>query len=242
VTDYYIANHVHFALRANAAVFLDLRSDRYSMILGPRAQAFKSILFRGADFHMIDASDTSPLPENRALIEAVITELLDSGMLTTDRASAAASTSEQIPLPEESLLDDDHTTGQSSVHAHHVGNFLASCATAKWRLARSSIESIVRTVEQRKRQRVNGNLVDLRKARNLVRVYNKMRPLLPLDARCLFDSLSLLNFLAKYGCFPNWIFAVQLHPWEAHCWVQYGTVAFNQSPDDARTYLPLMSV
>lgn len=44
MTAYYIQAHVHFAVAADAIVFMDLRSDQYSMLTGQRAHSFLSML------------------------------------------------------------------------------------------------------------------------------------------------------------------------------------------------------
>jgi hypothetical protein len=86
------------------------------------------------------------------------------------------------------------------------------------------------------------NTATLAEIRGVVLLYNKLRPLFPRNYLCLFDSISLLKFLSLYDYHPDIIFAVKLDPWNAHCWLQYGTVTLNESLAEACTYLPIMSV
>ncbi|MEO1020428.1 MAG: lasso peptide biosynthesis B2 protein, partial [Pseudomonadota bacterium] len=59
---------------------------------------------------------------------------------------------------------------------------------------------------------------------------------------CLFDSLALLYFLARYEVFPQWVFAVQLKPFRAHCWVQSNSLVVNDVVANVRHYTPIMSI
>jgi hypothetical protein len=59
---------------------------------------------------------------------------------------------------------------------------------------------------------------------------------------CLFDALSLSEFLAGYGLFPNWVFGVQSRPFAAHCWLQLDGVVLNDTIDHVQRYTPIMVV
>jgi hypothetical protein len=59
---------------------------------------------------------------------------------------------------------------------------------------------------------------------------------------CLFDSLALLEFLARYDIHPDWIFGVQTRPFAAHCWVQSDDVVFNDTVENVSVYTPIMVV
>jgi Transglutaminase-like superfamily len=243
VTEYYIPNHVHFVLDGDAAVFLDLRTDQYSMLLGSKAHAFDRLLVRTSDSigRVIGIDNQRYSPTKDSLLSSmVVTELLEQGLLTAEAPEVTAPLPANIPLPDTTLIDSPHADARNATIIDIV-RFLVSCTVATVRLRCVSIESVVRKVDRRNRLRTTESC-DLAMARRLVGIYKRLKPLLPLRFSCLYDSLSLLEFLAKYACYPNWVFAVQLEPWAAHCWVQFGTVAFNEEPDLARTYLPVMKV
>jgi hypothetical protein len=52
----------------------------------------------------------------------------------------------------------------------------------------------------------------------------------------------LVNFLAGYGVFPQWVFGVKTDPFYAHCWVQQGSFVFNDTPDYIRGFSPILVV
>lgn len=239
---YFIPDYVHFACEGDAAVFMNLRSDQYSMFLGAKACAFRSLLSRTKDsYDRVIALDDSEHVEDAELRRHVTHELLQNRLLIPYDGEVGAPIPLCIPLPERALLEPQDAE-RPTIALRDVWQFIVSCLVARLRLTCASIEVTVRAVEHRNRNGRSRSPFNPDEARRLLRIYNRLRPLIPKDFLCLYDSLSILEFLARYDCFPSWIFAVQLEPWTAHCWVQYETVAFNQDVDEARSYLPLVAV
>jgi hypothetical protein len=57
----------------------------------------------------------------------------------------------------------------------------------------------------------------------------------------MFDSLALVEFLAQWHIFPDWVFGVRVDPFEAHCWVQAVEVVLSDTLSFAsRWYSPIM--
>ncbi|HEV2271374.1 MAG TPA: lasso peptide biosynthesis B2 protein [Steroidobacteraceae bacterium] len=242
MSEYYIPNHVHFVIAGDVAVFLDLRADQYRMLVGAKARVFKSILTTTASTpQRIIVNDCRDTDNRCSVVADLIKELLANKLITTAIPPATSPPPTDIPTPDSSFLESQDSAA-TGVDVRDVVRFFSSCLIAKFRLKFSSIESIVGSVDKRRRAQNPRAQLDLGKARRLVYIYYRLRPLLPQSYLCLFDSITLLTFLSKYDCFPSWVFAVRLEPWEAHCWVQYETVAFNEYTDRARAYLPLMVV
>ena len=84
--------------------------------------------------------------------------------------------------------------------------------------------------------------MDIDRSRELVDIFGRLRSLFPRRYLCLFDSLALIEFLARYDLFPSWIFGVRLEPWAAHCWVQEAGHIFNEELEEAAGYTPVMGI
>ena len=85
--------------------------------------------------------------------------------------------------------------------------------------------------------------LDAERARKLVEAFARYRVFLfSSKDECLYDSLALLEFLAHYGIYPDWVFGVQTRPFAAHCWVQHGDIVFNDTVEHVRGYTPIMVV
>lgn len=242
VNTYYIPTHVYFAFEGDAVVFLNLRADQYSMLIGPKAALFKNLVFGpNGLFQRTFICELPRAEDDPTLIRELITELLESRLATITPIEPAYAPSAAISLPEESLLDPqpEHLP---RLRPRDVTRFFISCTIALFRLRFTPIEATVRAIERRRLLAEGSAKFDMSDARRLVRIYNRLRPFVAGESMCLFDSLSLIEFLAAYSIFPKWVFAVRSDPWMAHCWVQFEAVAFNQHPDEARTYLPIMAI
>jgi hypothetical protein len=73
-------------------------------------------------------------------------------------------------------------------------------------------------------------------------VFDSLRLFYPRPYLCLFDSLALIHFLARFGLYPDWVFGVQADPFEAHCWVQAGSVVLNDTVERVSAFTPIMYV
>lgn len=241
MSQYYVPHYVYFVITGQSAVFLNLRTDQYTMLLGVKAAAFRSML-SGAGDSPQELSLASALvpPEQRELRRNLVQELLDNELLTL-RVRDAAPARPIIPPPEDKLImqNDDY---RAPPRAGDIWRFVVSCTIAACRLKLQPIERIIRTLERRKLVNRISACRPTRDIRSLISLFNRLRPSYPRDFLCLFDSLSLVEFLARYHHFPNLIFAVRLAPWTAHCWVQQGTLAINQDVDEVSDYWPIMSI
>jgi Transglutaminase-like superfamily len=85
--------------------------------------------------------------------------------------------------------------------------------------------------------------LDIEAARRLVDTFYRLRVFLFASReKCLYDSFAMLEFLARYGLFPYWVFGVRALPFAAHCWVQYRDTVFNDTVEHVRGYTPIMVV
>ena len=78
--------------------------------------------------------------------------------------------------------------------------------------------------------------------RSLIRGFTVLRPLYPRPYLCLFDSLALLEFLARNHVFAQLVFGVVADPFEAHCWLQKGTTVLNDEIERLYKYRPILAV
>lgn len=224
--EYLLPAGVHCCRLDAAFVFLDLARDDYTLIPGDAAAAL-SVL----------ASQPEQLTEAHA---RSLQELVTAGLLTTRLSEGRRFAPTHANFATESLLDSE-SSDELKVRPTHLWNFIAACTTAAIRLKARSIEGTVTRVARRKARRSSADL-DMQRARQLTAIFRKLRALFPFNYLCLFDSLALIEFLARYDLFPNWVFGVRLAPWAAHCWVQHGDVAFNECIEEAAHYSQIMAI
>lgn len=229
MSGYFLPPHVHFCQRGDAFVFLDLKQDDYTLVNGAAATALQALS---------SARVSAPLPEQN--LNDALNELLKGGLLTTESNGRAIAPTHIDPAVDN--LVDRETVLEASVSLGQMVNCFAACIRAKLSLRWRSIEATVMSVAQRKAKHAGDRPFDTERARALTAAFLKARGLFPANYLCLFDSLALLHFLAKYGVYPTWVFAVRLEPWAAHCWVQHQHYTFNEEAEQAATYTPVMVI
>lgn len=236
----FVPRHVFVCLHERYFVFLDLRKDKYFAVAASKAGPLTAL------------ADGRPLRsdprENGAVAaqatgEGALHALLDRGLLTRDRAAGKVLALTASEMPDAQLLADAFDE-QVSYRIFDVCRFVA-CAVKAWCLLRlMPFERVIGRVRRRKEKRTARDAdLDLGAVRRCVALYERMRPLFfgAHDA-CLLETLALIEFLAGYGFFPTWVFAVRTTPFRAHCWVQYRGVVFTGTIGHTRGFTPVMTV
>jgi glutathione S-transferase len=237
--EYLLSPHVYLCITDDHAVLLDLQRDKY---VGVGRAQMNALAARVLGWPTSAASDgSSTVGDERA--DAMLAKMRAAGLLTTDRAVGKEAHPLAMPRVERALLNPE-LEGEPTVAARDVARFLHAAATAGLTLRWRSIETVVARVRQRKARRFSADAqVDYETARALVGSFVHLRPLLfgAQDA-CLFDSLAIVELLARRGIFPTWVFGVQTAPFAAHCWVQDGPVVFNDTPERVRRFTPILAI
>jgi hypothetical protein len=115
--------------------------------------------------------------------------------------------------------------------------------SAHLQLSHRRIEQIVAKVERQKKQHsITTRNDEIERTATLAYHFSRYRPLYPKDYLCLFDSLALLLYLARYDLYPMWVFGVREAPFFAHCWVQVGPIVLNDHLDKVIPYTPIMVI
>jgi hypothetical protein len=237
---YSLADHVHVCVNDEHVVLLDLKQDRY-WALEAASTAPLSGLVSGWPVKAFDAPVAGSSDPEQA--EQLAAGLLDQGILTDQTAGGKDATPVRIATPAHELLSVDGYRS-APVGAGDAGTLLVAALSAKLALRFRPFESVVRHFIQRKRKAGGRTLqLDMERARERVETFFKLRVFFfSSRSECLFDSLTLLNFLARYGIFADWVFGVQARPFAAHCWVQFDDVVFNDTVEHVSGYTPIMVV
>lgn len=225
--EFFLPPYVHCCRRGDAFVFLDLKQDDYTLVAGDAAAALHAL-----------ASELQTIGTANSAAEA-LRELVSGGLLTTDPEIGRPFAATHCDLALDTLLD--RTRRNVAVKASDWLNFIAACTAAAARLRWGRLENTVAAVARRKAMRADRPL-DLTKARHLTAVFQRLRGLFPANYLCLFDSLAMIEFLARYDVYPTWVFGIRLEPWSAHCWLQQAQFTFNEGVEEAACYTPIMAI
>jgi hypothetical protein len=242
---YFLSPHIHVCVSGNHVVLLDLERDKYVAVVPPDRLAR---WVRGWPVSCGAESTDRP-----GVKDGLVASMIEQGMLVADPALGKEAVPVATVRPEATLLQFEFDKRPSTTLSHFRDLFLAYTAARsalKWRPIKSVVRAVAarnsRALEQRGKDKDMATGCRLRPmemeaARGLVAAFVHLRPLFftSRDA-CLLDSLTLLNFLARSGIFPSWVFGVRTAPFVAHCWVQADDTVFNDNPDYVRGYTPIL--
>lgn len=191
------------------AIFLDVEADRY--------------------FRLPDALERAFLAYVANPLEAPAAALVEHGILVPAELERDPG-QERVQLPLRSALEmPAHASGCGVASVAEVLATLWQCRRAlrTQRFARV----LARTCGDRDR-RCPGRLPESPSERallNAVRLFLRARPYIPIAPCCLPDSLALTRFLARRGLHSRIVIGVAGEPFSAHCWVQVGDLALNET-------------
>jgi hypothetical protein len=234
---YALAEHVFVCVNDEHLVLLDLKKDRYWAVEASKTAGLASLV-SGWPVSRSDSGVTedSPTEETTAIIEVfrgrgLLAEAIPPG-------KDATPVSPQTPVSE--LVSETETSPGEPVRSGVT--FVTAAAIAKIILRTWAFERVIGRVRRRKAL-PGPQAPDLEHVRKLVEAFAHYRIFLfSSKNECLYDSLALIEFLARHRVYPDWVFGVQTRPFSAHCWVQYGGIVFNDTVEHVSGYTPIMVV
>ncbi len=236
---YGLAEHVFVCGDEEYVIVLDLKQDRYFTLDAARTAALRPLL---PGWPAPRGGGNSSVAPGLAADEAAA-PLLRQGWLLELPAAAKEATPVRLPPPETELLSGA-TVENTGIDTRAVLTFVIASIFAKLALRFWRFERVIRRVGRRKAaQPPTSGLLDIERVRQLVDTFGRLRVFLfSHREKCLHDSLALLEFLARYGICPNWVFGVRARPFVAHCWVQHEDIVFNDTVEHVAGYTPIMVV
>lgn len=236
---YALADHVFVCLNGEHLVLLDLKEDRYWALEAAQTAGLASMVGGWPVTTAVVAdSAESPSPETTAAVEV----LKGRGLLTEGIPPGKDATPIIANAPRTELVSETETS--AGTRAGSWVTFFMTCAFARLALRTWPFERVIRRVKRRKELLgAESGPLEAERARKLVEAFARYRVyMFSSKDECLYDSFALLEFLARYRIYPDWVFGVQTRPFAAHCWVQGGDVVFNDTVEHVSGFTPIMVV
>jgi hypothetical protein len=227
-----LAAHAYVCVDGEYVVFLDLKADQYWALEASQTMGLGDWVDGWPVTGAVGAEQASP-----AQTTAVLEVLRGRGLLAEGRSPGKNATPVLATPPTSELLSE-----MAAVSRGGMLGVLTASIFAKLSLGLQPLHRVVGRCMRRKSLRARGaKPLDVGRARALTESFFRCRVFL-FSSRdeCLHDSLSLLEFLAAHDIHADWVFGVQARPFAAHCWVQHGSVVFNDTLEHVRGYTPIM--
>jgi Transglutaminase-like superfamily len=238
---YLLQPYVYVCFAREAAIALNLQSDEYVGFDSAQVHALAKVVpglarLAGIQCEEFDFDDVEAV----ALADA----LVHRGVLTRDRRLGKRAAPVNVPPLEP-----------------HASRPLPTARPLSWRILRSCVTACGTAAVNLRIRGLAGcvrRIVNLKARENAARAITKSSQqdmwqltrdfavaktfLYTAKDKCLFDSVALIEFLAKHEVYPTFVIGVRPNPFAAHCWVQYGVHALNGEPGLMRRYTPILAI
>lgn len=224
---YILAEHVFCALHDEQGVVFDINRDQYTSF------------------------DAAQLAAAAQFVEGW-------PVFTSDKRAPASAEQALRQLHQRAWVVDAHTAGAQNLtrrqfiapardlgllHPVPVGigpmaTYVGAALRAKFIKRAAPVRKIIARLEARKRAHPEAALTKVLVERFITaRAY-----LFSTKNECYYDSIALLEFLARRSIYPDWVFAVRGRPFAAHCWVQQGDLVLNDTLARVKTFTPILKI
>ncbi|HET9396927.1 MAG TPA: lasso peptide biosynthesis B2 protein [Nitrospiraceae bacterium] len=226
-TPYFLSRAAHLCVLNDRVVLLNVVSGKYFSL---DSAAAASLNGRVCGWPQLEG------PGNGS---DALASLMRQGLVTSDARQGKPAVPVQIRLPT-GWLCESVPRGCPDIDALHILRFIKAATWAMASLRFLKLQSIMRRISSRKAAQPR-LVADPAVIVELIRVFDWLRPLaFEKKNGCFVYCLAILEFLACYGVFPDWVFAVKDRPFRAHCWLQQGELLFTDIPFEVRQLTPIM--
>lgn len=236
---YSLAQDVFCCVADSRIVFLDLRRDQYFCLNQEHTRALNLRCDSSgggcAELLMGELSYDSNDSQH------IVRGLVGRGLLAQHGPNRGSIATAPIEIPNEALLSEGHGI-TPTIRFHHWVVFLRASIKASWKLRWYPLHRTVQSVRKRKARGIKSKNADEDALHQLLAIFQQLRPFYGRKYLCLFDSLALVEFLAHYRFYPQWVYGVTAEPFRAHCWVQDHGFVLNDIVERVRGYTPIMAV
>jgi hypothetical protein len=210
---------VHAAKIETDMVFLDIPSDTYACL-----PDVAGAVWLDDELDALHVRDTQ-----------IATELLSAGVATKVLGSSS-----EIPLRFQIALPRQSAVGSTAMDLapRHAPAMAASLVDLLLRYRGRAFADLV--LLARGRNPGAGRWETTPEILDLVANFEGWIPYAPVSGKCLLRSFMLLRLLQRHGLDARWVFGVTTWPFQAHCWLQCGDVALDDSVDRLTEYTPIL--
>lgn len=234
---YFLKPHVFLAPAERYVVILDVRRDRYLCVLRSQFDSLVPWLSGWPGDNSSGACSSAP---PAGPVAAIAAAFIAQDILTRDTVDSKPVAPLSSPTPKARALPRRRPSFPSILQK--TASFLRACHRADVMLGNSPFERVVDAVRKRSRASSGDTEIPAERLLRLVAIFEALRPIYPRPHLCTFDSLALLEFLARHGIHPRWVFGVCADPFHAHCWVQLGETVLNDRIERVLHLVPIMAV
>lgn len=208
---YRLRDNLSHCVVGEHAVFLDVEADRYFTLPDHLQRAFLAF-----------ASDRHHAAASPALLASGLLVAAGPGEIPAVRLESPTRSAREMPATD------------AARNLLVIPELLATTWRCRRQLRRRSLRSVLDSAARYRDLRCVPRTGAAARASEqyllrTARAFLQARRYVPVTPCCLPDSLACLRFLARRGLYSNIVFGVTYDPFSAHCWVQAGDIALNET-------------
>jgi hypothetical protein len=235
---FFLRHDVYACQTGDGSILMDLKSGQYfgldlqsTLAIAPRIEGWLKDV-------ATENNKGGPTEADELLVNTLVSY---PALLTESRALGKAA---DFPVlhQTDSIPFRGNIVPAPRIGGRHVAAFGCAFLQALLDVKCRSLASTVRRIRARK-QRGAFNAPNQARVVELVRTFRFLRLLsYTTKDNCLFDSLALVEYLARFDVHPTWVIAVRTRPFAAHSWVLHDTLVLNERLETVEEFFPILAV
>jgi len=225
MTQYVLSNDLSYCRVGERLVFLDVASDRYFHLPSPMGCSLVAYL----DGVECPTSDISELVERAILVEQVGTAI---GSRPSIKGAVRSAVEASLP--------------PRNLRVSELMEVFAIVLITRMKLKISTLKSVLDGLAADRRiQTAEIKPLEELPEQHLsdaAAVFRRARLYVPIEMRCLLDSIAMARFLLRRRIHAHLVFGIALDPFSAHCWVQADDLVLNDTVGNVTSHTPIRVV
>jgi hypothetical protein len=231
---YLLPHDVFVRVTADAAIFLDVRTNSYVGLSAEHCAALAPLV---SGWPLAGGNGTFDSEGARV----VASNLEKRGLLVTEEIGGKPAVPITVTAAQDLLIAWDEMRWQH-VRPRHVMRFLLAFSWGRRCVRRRRFADVVQDVRASVAATKSPS-PDLNRIRDAISAFYHIRPFFySYGGQCLLDSLTLFRFLSLHRICATWVIGIRTRPFAAHTWLQYGSYVLNDTPEDILSYDPIMAI
>lgn len=225
MTRYALHADLSFCRSGDRLVFLDIAGDRYFSLPTPMERTLSAYL----------QGDECADHDLRALTErGILVDVATAGDINRAHIRSARRSAMEAPASDVRLRLRD------------LAEVLVLVVRARLELKFSSLKRILDDIATRASDEASQTRSDPASSEAQIAaaaaVFRRARLFVPVETRCLLDSIAMARFLRRRDLHARIVFGVAFDPFTAHCWVQTGDLVLNDTAGNVASHTPIRVV
>lgn len=225
MTHYVLRDDISYCQIGERLVFLDIGSDRYFHLPGALEQALTA--------YLDDTRRSAPQ----------LDQLIERAILVEQPAAKADNRPSIKPVARSAM---EVASGLRRLRMSEQLEVFATVLITRIALKFSTLKTILEGLKAARRIHTASSEpheeFPERSIFDASAAFRRARLYVPIDMRCLLDSIAMARFLLRRGIPAHVVFGVALDPFSAHCWVQVDDLVLNDSVGNVASHTPIRVV